>query len=44
MKIVKAGFEIMDPLNGEEILKKMARYSLGLVWMTLRSAYCYSLR
>lgn len=25
MKIVKAGFEIMDPLNGEEILKKIER-------------------
>lgn len=23
MKIVNAGFEIMDPLNGEEILKKI---------------------
>lgn len=25
MKIVNAGFEIMDPLNGEEILKKIER-------------------
>lgn len=25
MKIIKAGFEIMDPLNGEEILKKIER-------------------
>lgn len=25
MKVVKAGFEIMDPLNGEEILKKIER-------------------
>lgn len=25
MKIVKAGFEIMDPLNGEEILKKIEK-------------------
>ena len=25
MKIIKAGFEIMDPLNGEEILKKLER-------------------
>lgn len=25
MKIVKAGYEIMDPLNGEEILKKIER-------------------
>lgn len=25
MKIIKAGYEIMDPLNGEEILKKIER-------------------
>lgn len=25
MKIVKAGYEILDPLNGEEILKKLER-------------------
>ena len=25
MKIIKTGFEIMDPLNGEEILKKIER-------------------
>ena len=25
MKVVQAGFEIMDPLNGEEILKKIER-------------------
>lgn len=25
MKIIKAGFEIMDPLNGEKILRKIER-------------------
>ena len=25
MQIVKAGYEILDPLNGEEILKKIER-------------------
>lgn len=25
MRVIKAGFEIMDPLNGEEILKKIER-------------------
>lgn len=25
MKIVDAGYEILDPLNGEEILKKIER-------------------
>ena len=25
MQILKAGYEIMDPLNGEEILKKIER-------------------
>ena len=25
MQIIKAGYEILDPLNGEEILKKIER-------------------
>ena len=37
MKIVKAGFEIMDPLNGEEILKKIERVA------RLITHPCYSL-
>ena len=31
MKIVNAGFEIMDPLNGEKILKKIERVAKSVL-------------
>ena len=31
MKIVDAGYEILDNLNGEEILKKIERVARGML-------------